>query len=121
MPQARHDGSGVCAFAVAGSKLEGTGFEKLHMVQTQVAALAGDGSAGASLRGLSDRGVGDAVLFLGEPVASAGDLDWKDARLIGFGISVTFAEDFRKPACITEFSAGLLRRDQQTGGRIYLT
>lgn len=45
------------------------------MVQTHVAEVAGDGSTGAGLSGLSDRGVGDEVLFLGEPVATAGDLD----------------------------------------------
>lgn len=46
------------------------------MVQTQVAEAAGDGSTGGGLNGLSDRGVGDAVLFLGEPepMPTAGDL-----------------------------------------------
>lgn len=43
MPQARHGGNGVWMFAVVGSKLDGTGFEKVQMVQTQVAALAGSG------------------------------------------------------------------------------
>lgn len=75
MPHARHGGRGVWAFAVAGSKLEGTGLEKVQIVQTQVAALAGDGSTGAGRNGLSDRGPGDAVLFLGEPVPTAGGLD----------------------------------------------
>lgn len=37
MPQARHGGRGVWMLAVVGSKLEGTGLEKLQMVQTQVA------------------------------------------------------------------------------------
>lgn len=46
MPHARHGASGVCAFAVAGSKLEGTGFEKLQIVQTHVAVAAGGGSTG---------------------------------------------------------------------------
>lgn len=36
MPQARHGGRGVWALADVGSKFEGTGFEKLHIVQTQV-------------------------------------------------------------------------------------
>lgn len=85
---------------MAGSKLEGTGFEKLHIVQTHVAALAGVGSAGAGLKGLSDRGVGDALLFLGEPVPMAGDLDWNEERFVGFGIKVTLGEDFKKPAWI---------------------
>jgi hypothetical protein len=46
MPQAKHGGRGVCALAAVGSKLEGTGFEKLQMVQTQVAVLTAGGSAG---------------------------------------------------------------------------
>ena len=44
IPQARHGGRGVCALAAAGSKFEGTGFEKLQMVQTQVAVLTAGGS-----------------------------------------------------------------------------
>lgn len=99
MPQARHGGSGVCAFTAAGSKLDGTGFEKLQMVQTHVAVLAGDGSTGGGLRGLSDRGTGDAVvLFRGEPAPSAGDLDCSAEPFVGFGIRVTLGEDFKKPA-----------------------
>lgn len=39
IPQAKHGGSGVCAFAVVASKLVGTGLEKLHILQTQVAAV----------------------------------------------------------------------------------
>lgn len=97
MPHAKQGGRGVCAFAVAGSKFEGTGFEKLHIVQTQVAEVFG-GSAGAGRKGLSDRGTGEAVLFLGEPVAPAGDLDWTEERFEGLGIKVTLGEDLRKPA-----------------------
>lgn len=99
MPQARHGGRGVCALAEAGSKLDGTGLEKLQMVHTHVAVLAGDESTGADLRGLSERGAGEAVvLFLGEAVPKAGDLDCNAEPLVGFGIRVTFGEDFRKPA-----------------------
>jgi len=101
IPHARHGGRGVRALAVAGSKLEGTGFEKLQMVHTHVAELAGDGSAGAGLRGLSDRGTGEELLSLGEPVPVAGDLDCNEERFVGFGIKVTLAEDLRKPACST--------------------
>lgn len=75
MPHARHGGRGVCAFAAAGSKLEGTGLEKVQIVQTHVAEDAGDGSTGAGRRGLSVRGTGDAVLFRGAPLPTAGDLD----------------------------------------------
>jgi hypothetical protein len=101
IPHARHGGRGVRALAVAGSKLEGTGFEKLQMVHTHVAELAGDGSTGAGLRGLSDRGTGEELLSLGEPVPAAGDLDCNEERFVGFGIKVTLAEDLRKPACST--------------------
>lgn len=58
MPQARHGGRGVWAFADAGSKLDGTGLEKLHMVQTQVAEVAVGGS-GRTLGELS--GLGEEV------------------------------------------------------------
>jgi hypothetical protein len=37
MPHAKHGGSGVLALAVAGSKFEGTGLEKVHIGHTQVA------------------------------------------------------------------------------------
>lgn len=106
IPHARHGGRGVRALAVAGSKLEGTGFEKLQMVQTHVAELAGGGSAGAGLRGLSDRGTGELLLSLGDPVPAAGDLDWSEERLVGLGITVTLAEDLRKPACSTYSQQG---------------
>jgi hypothetical protein len=48
IPQARHGASGVCAFAVVGSKFDGTGLEKVQMGHTQVAFSAGTG-AGAGL------------------------------------------------------------------------
>lgn len=47
MPHAKQGGRGVWAFAAAGSKLEGTGFEKLQMLQTQVAAAGGGPVGGA--------------------------------------------------------------------------
>ena len=103
IPQARHGGKGVRAFAVAGSKFDGTGFEKLHIVQTHVAALASEEvSTGTGRKGLSVRGTGDELLFRGGPVPVpvAGDLDWSEERLFGLGTSVTLAEDLRKPAYI---------------------
>lgn len=45
MPHARHGGRGVFAVAVAGSKLDGTGLEKEHIGQTQV-AFTGLGEVG---------------------------------------------------------------------------
>lgn len=54
IPHARHGGSGVRALAVAGSKLEGTGFENEHIGQTQVALVAavGAGDGASDRRGL---------------------------------------------------------------------
>lgn len=50
MPHARQGDNGVCAFAVAGSKFDGTGFEKEQIGQIHVALAsrggAGDGRAG---------------------------------------------------------------------------
>ena len=46
MPQARHGGNGVWALVALRSKLDGTGFEKEQIGQTQVALLAGIGSGG---------------------------------------------------------------------------
>ena len=49
IPHARHGGMGV-RDARAGSKLDGTGFEKEHIGHTHV-ALAGGGGAGLLCRG----------------------------------------------------------------------
>lgn len=57
MPQARHGGRGVFAFADAGSKFDGTGFEKEHIGQIHVAFEGTDG-VGASKddrKGLANR------------------------------------------------------------------
>jgi len=62
MPQARHGGSGVWALAVEGSKFDGTGLEKLQMVQTHVAVLDGTGSTGGGRMGLSVRWAGEVPL-----------------------------------------------------------
>lgn len=98
IPHAKQGGRGVCAFAVWASKLDGTGFEKLHMVQTQVAVFVGAGSTDAGRKGLSPRCTGEAVPFLVGIEPIAGDLVWREARFAGFGIKVTFADDFKNPA-----------------------
>ena len=98
MPHARQGGSGVWALAVPGTKLDGTRFEKLQMVQTHVAVLAGLGSTGGGLKGPSGRWEGEAVPFLDESCVRPGDLDWMDARFDGFGKSVILADDLRNPA-----------------------
>lgn len=49
MPHARQGGRGVCALAAVGSKLDGTGLEKVHIVQIHVAARAGGVPIGGAL------------------------------------------------------------------------
>lgn len=51
MPQARHGGRGVFAFAVPGSKFDGTGFEKLQIGHTHVAFVSLGGAGDAVARG----------------------------------------------------------------------
>lgn len=87
IPQARHGGIGV-RDANAGSKLEGTGFEKEHMGHTQVALCCGAGA------GLLCRG-GVAVVGLPAAVGTEGP---RVSCFNGLGYSVILAEDFRKPA-----------------------
>jgi hypothetical protein len=100
IPQARQGGKGVWAFAAVGSKLDGTGFGKLHMLQTQVAAVAGAVAAGGARKDevVFGRGVPVALLEGLEVEAAAAARDWSEARLGGLGMSVTLADDLRKPA-----------------------
>jgi hypothetical protein len=95
MPQAKHGGNGVWALAVEGSKFDGTGLEKLQMVQTHVAVLAGGGSTGGALMGLSVRVTDEELPF---PGATPGDRDCREDRFVALGISVILADDLRKPA-----------------------
>jgi hypothetical protein len=68
------------------------------MGQTQVAFLAGAGSDGGRWNGISVCRAGDAVA-LREGVANpAICLFCVEDRLEGFGTSVIFGEDFKKPA-----------------------
>ena len=90
IPHAWHGESGVCWFAVDGSKLEGTELEKPQIGHTQVALTS---RAGAGLdRGddVADRtraSLGDAFLGTGLLIAGA-------VRLDGFGNSVILGDDF---------------------------
>lgn len=98
MPHAMHGGSGVCTFAVAGSKLDGTGFENVQIVQTHVAVLGGGFSTGGALKGLSERWSGDEVPFLDGVDPTLGERACSEDLLGGFGTRVTLADDFRNPA-----------------------
>lgn len=57
IPQARHGGRGVLSFAVLGSKLDGTGFEKEQIGHIQVAfgSLTGAGEGAAARPGVEYR------------------------------------------------------------------
>jgi hypothetical protein len=99
MPQARQGGNGVYSFAVVGSKLDGTGFGKLHIVQTHVADVT-DGVLAAGERKLeSAPGRGDAEALLEGLDVTAAARDCNEPRLAGLGMRVTLAEDLRKRAC----------------------
>jgi hypothetical protein len=94
MPQARHGGIGVRE-ASAGSKLEGTGFEKEQIGQTQDALREGAGAGAGLFRrsGEPDEGLG----------AIEADSDSDRPRvswLAGLGKRVTLGEDLRKPAYV---------------------
>lgn len=97
IPQARHGANGVCTVAVVGSKLDGTGFENVHIGQIQVALFAGAGSGGGRWNELSDRLAGAAEwLRIGKLRATV--LFWNGDFFGGFGTSVIFGDDFKKPA-----------------------
>lgn len=98
IPHAKHGASGVFSFEACGSKFEGTGFEKEHIGQIQVAELAGGGSEVGRWKGLSARAKGDAVA-LREGAARVDTARFCAEDLLdGFGTRVIFADDFRKPA-----------------------
>ena len=99
IPHAKQGASGVRSFAVCGSKFDGTGFENEHIVQIQVAVLAGDGSGVGRWKGLSIRD-GEAVALLDGPLRLEIARFWIEDRLIGLGTSVIFGDDFKKPPCI---------------------
>lgn len=95
MPQAKHGGRGLCAFAVAGSKFAGTGFENEHIGHIHVAELVGEGSGLGKWKPPSLFDKGEAVVLLEGPIMRF----CIDDRLDGFGKRVIFEEDLRKPAC----------------------
>lgn len=67
IPHAKHGGTCVEAVAVAGSKLEGTGFENEHMGQIQV-AITGFRDGDALPKGLALRESGEDGCADDEPV-----------------------------------------------------
>jgi hypothetical protein len=88
MPQARHGGIGVRE-ASAGSKLEGTGFEKEQIGQIQDALREGAGAGLLRRSGEPDEGLG--AIEVDRPRVS-----W----LAGLGKRVILGEDLRKPAYV---------------------
>lgn len=107
MPHARHDGRGVWALAAVGSKLTGTGFEKLHIVQTQVAAVRVRGSDSGLLT--LSLGTGEMESFLDEAAPEITRLR-SEERFDGFGVIVILGEDLRKPAYESYRSTSLRSR-----------
>ena len=76
IPHAKHGGNGVEAVAVVGSKLEGTGLEKEHIEQTQVAFTGLGGDTTPEAKGLllctpGDVCAGDRLI---NPVNGAGPI-----------------------------------------------
>lgn len=69
IPQDRQGARGVCALAVTGSKFEGTGFEKVQMVQIHVPLLLGGGWGEGRWKGLSVRESGEDGSLLEAPFA----------------------------------------------------
>jgi hypothetical protein len=94
IPQARHGGKGVCTFAAVGSKLEGTGFEKLQIVHSQVAAVAAGGVEGGR-KALSLDCDPESSRRIDVTLDEA--LSRRPRCLCGFGKMVILGEDFRKP------------------------
>jgi hypothetical protein len=88
MPQARHGGIGV-RDASAGSKLEGTGFEKEQIGHTQDALIDGGGAGLFRRSGEPDAGLG-----------AAGALNPRESWFAGLGKRVILGEDLRKPAYV---------------------
>lgn len=94
IPHARQGGRCVAAVAVAGSKFDGTGFEKVHIGQIQVALMGfgdGDGDAPGCTSGWRVDCWGTAGL---EVVLR----DLSVLLFCGFGYIVTLGDDFRKRA-----------------------
>lgn len=96
IPQAWQGERGVCWFAKAGSKLEGTLLDKPQIGHIHVALvfLAGNGEA------TGGREVDDPERTspsMGEAYLGCGLLTWGPVRCI-LGKRVIFAEDFKKPA-----------------------
>ena len=88
MPQARHGGIGV-RDASAGSKLEGTGFEKEQIGHIQDALIDGGGAGLFRRSGEPDAGLG-----------AAGALNPRESWFAGLGKRVILGEDLRKPAYV---------------------
>jgi hypothetical protein len=88
IPQAKHGGIGV-RDASAGSKLDGTGFEKEQIGHTQDALIDGGGAGLFRRSGEPDEGLG-----------AAGALNPRESWFAGLGKRVILGEDLRKPAYV---------------------
>lgn len=93
IPQAKHDGKGVEAVAVVGSKFDGSGLENEHIEHTHVAFNAPAGR----------------VIRVEDWVGADADVDVDVVPMLrfgGFGYTIILGDDFRKLACIWISSCG---------------
>lgn len=101
IPQARHGGRLTVAVAVAGSKFEGTGFEKEQMGQIQLAFIGLEEGGGCFAieggRGDNDLPGADGAGTAGLAVALRG---LSALPFCGLGWIVIFGDDFKKPALL---------------------
>lgn len=102
IPQAKQGGKCVVALAVAGSKLDGTGLENVHIGHIQVACI-GLGEAEPWGKFDCGRWASDCVECSVDGWETAGLdvalLDCSSFFFCGLGYIVNFGEDFKKPAC----------------------
>lgn len=116
MPHARQGGRGVDAVAVTGSKVGGTGFEKEHMGQIQVAFTGFNDGEGLFCGPRSGEGEFIDSEFEGCDkdglVPALFDLVGSFFR--GFGYMVILGDDFRNPAYINEYKQDSHREGSHT-------
>lgn len=101
IPQARHGGRLAVAVAVAGSKFEGTGFEKEQIGQIQLAFIGLEGGGGCFVivggSGDNDLPGADVAATAGLAVALR---DLSALPFCGLGWIVIFGDDFKNPALL---------------------
>lgn len=102
IPHARHGGKWVVGFAVAGSKFEGTGFEKVQMGQIHVEFTGVEVDfCGAINGGRVEPGLPELGYRVDVGGTAGLDVALRDLSVLlfcGLGYIVIFGDDFKKPA-----------------------